>query len=54
MHVAVLQDGQVAMGPWIWEGGMNLLQEGEEQYFGLRVLSSRSRRVYLRVKEEEM
>jgi hypothetical protein len=33
------------MGPWIEDGGMNFEQDGEEQYVGFLVESSRRRRL---------
>lgn len=47
----VRQEGQVAMGPFILFGGMNLLQEREEQYFGFGVESSRTMRLYFVMKD---
>jgi len=51
--VRVRQEGQVAMGPFILLGGMNLLQEREEQYFGFGVESSRTMRLYFVVKDRD-
>jgi len=48
--VRVRQEGQVAIGPFILFGGMNLLQEREEQYFGFGVESSRTMMLYFVMK----
>jgi hypothetical protein len=49
--VRVRQEEQVAIGPFILSGGMNLLQEREEQYFGFGVESSRTMRLYFVMKD---
>ena len=49
----VRQEGQVAIGPFIFFGGMNLLQEREEQYFGFGVESSRTMRLYFVMRDSD-